>query len=167
MSPRSQSNGNNPVPLLLRSPSACPPHRPPPATSGTLLPPTRKEVGCASAPDAHATVTNLRDLPNTGKRRPLRGGPSPLTPDTRCGSRDGVAATERERGKKKLSHMTRNKDTSFWGLTEVCMWARGTVAAASHARRGREEAVCFTSAEPLRCTLRISKTTEMTVASFL
>lgn len=40
------------------------------------LAPAGRKWGCFT-PDAHAAVTNLRDLPNTGKRRPCRGGPSP------------------------------------------------------------------------------------------
>lgn len=147
MSPRSQWNGNDPVPL--RSPPSGAAHRPPLTTSGTrslpLIPhPAGRKWGCTHTGRTHATVTNLRDLPNTGKRRPLRGGPPHLRPLTRAVE----VKAESQRGQKS---------TSPWGLTGVCMWASGVVAAASHARRKQEEAVCFNSAEPLQCTLRISK----------
>ncbi len=58
--------------------------------------------GVAFTPDAHAAVTNLCDLPNTGKQWPCRIGPSPLTPDT-------CSESEAERGKKEEKYVRRKR----------------------------------------------------------
>lgn len=114
--------------------------------------PCRKEVGL----HPHRTHTRNSDESPRPSKHWKTTTPARRPPHLRPLTRAVEVKAESQRGQKS-SYMMRNKDSSPWGLTGVCMWASGVVAAASHARRKQEEAVCFTSAEPLQCTLKISK----------